>query len=117
MEKRYKVVKKKNRGSIYAKGKYHRTYNKGDTVKAPAGTYGLMCFKDREDAEEFAAAGEEIITIRPLLEKEMIPTEVSVISNEAGMDRFYHNRKNLDPSLITNIPFRTVCYKKIKVLD
>ncbi len=122
----YKVVRKDNRTSVYASGKYEKMYTKGTRVKASKDTVGLFCFYDEDIAMNFAVSNSTYSTtciIKVEAEEEALckATICSILQNEEGLDRFYKfiqsNQEIPDWIVMPATPEGTVLCKELKVLE
>jgi hypothetical protein len=114
---RYKVVNER-RGSctVPYRSKYYRKYNKGDTVYAEEGSFGLMVFPDKIVAEKFRHINQysKILKVKPIGRALKTPNYILSFSwNLRSLVRFY--KKGLGRTF--SPPSKTLCYRAVKVLD
>ena len=115
---RFKVVLE-DRGSTFAQGKYRLKYIKDEIVKAVKGTFGIMVFKRRHQAEyykrmylSYSTTG-IILRVEPLSRGKTVRL-VSSLFRDVDLDLFYSG----DYSPYAYPPAAgTICYDKVKVLD
>jgi hypothetical protein len=114
---KYKAIKKRSRTSAIINGnsKYSRQYIKGENVYAHGNTMGLMVFKNREDAQEWADGGYGLIVVRvlPIGRGKTVVAICSDTSTE-GLDQFYsgkHSYYSFTP------PDNTMAYPGVFVVD
>lgn len=109
----YKVVTK-DRKSCLATGSYCRNYFRDSVVEAPSGTLGIMTFRLKEQAREFAADTWEWMVIRVKgIGESTRPRTIANNPSQIGLDKFYQG-KALFPGMI---PLGTICYQSVKVLE
>jgi hypothetical protein len=119
---KWKVIFEKSRKSMYAKGSFTLTYNKGTIVKAIKGTLGIMVFKNRWQAEMFAEThsngcllSDPFIVIRVrTFSRGVVPKEISRRIDAHDIALFY---KHLYRSFPGSPPMGTICYDKVEVID
>jgi len=99
--------------------KYCLNYKKGKTVIAPDNTLGIMCFKTKQEVENFIEAFTLhtqrwiIIKVDSGKEKSSHPKSISNNTSEYILDDFY----NHSPMYNQMEPWKdTICFKQIKVL-
>jgi len=128
--KAYKIVTQ-NRRSVFAKGKYRKTYKKGAVVKAPSRTVGLMCFESETAAQRFSNLlrvipgslwSHLIIEVEGLGEPKR-PYQIAPAGTESCLDEYYKLRKKMREAVYTvctctyaTPPRDTVCFGAVKVL-
>lgn len=121
-----------DRGSCYAGGPHYLKYIKGTKVQAIKDSLGIMVFKTRRDAEEFAswhskAAG--IIRVK-CSGRGRVPKVISSSQVGRNIQRFYEklkkyglpvNRLFIEGSLriggMQEAPRGTICYQEVEVLE
>lgn len=125
MKTLYKVVKTFDRTSIFASGRYQKTYHSGSVVEAIPNTLGLMCFKHFNDADAFSrklCGRAFVIKVKALApvfemaEDTQFPQDVS----EYALDYFYISQEAAQGKLrVSTImaPRGTVLCHKIRVLE
>ena len=96
---------------------YSRFYYKGTIVKAKSGTLGLMTFKTKLDALDFAKEifhlrGFKILKVQSI-GRGRVPDRIALKSSEESLNFFYSEGPLIDSWLP---PEGTICYDKIKVL-
>lgn len=126
MRYRYKVVwtsQTKERFSAFAYNKYRINYSKGSTVSGIQGTFGIMCFKTRGDAERWTEgrlfAGLQIIRVIPI-GRGKVPKYICEQYGCENLDTFYRTCKSRNSKYFkgcTNPPQGTICYQSVKVVD
>jgi hypothetical protein len=125
---RWKVVDK-NRNSLIVNSsrKYNLKYEKNKIVKARSDSFGIFCFKTREQALNFCgyksktdfitycSSTFKLIRIKPLCKAK---------TPKFCLPYWYLNdsykKYNLDPekyNMPGNLHTGTICYQKVKVLD
>ena len=117
----WKVVHKrkgKRLSAIVSEGcKYCLEYPKGKIVKAPEGTLGVFCFREKEDAQKFLAsefysASPWIIIKVKGIGKEVVPKVISTFITDECLDDFYNKNDDFTELKLAG----TVCYPAVKVL-
>ena len=118
---RYKVVNP-DRTSIYAYGKYQIKYDKGIVV-APKNSLGMMVFKTRTRANEWASQNIssknfKILKVRGLTRGKS-PKIVSICYRPEAIDEFWKYRFLMKPpNGVHHLPpTGTICYEMIEVLE
>jgi hypothetical protein len=105
---------------------YHLKYPKGEVVRAPEGSLGIMTFDSLARAESFSwlcrserAAAVKILKVRPLGKGVRIK-KVSRLAPEY-FKAFYKKRakQKYDHRWVrtVDVPRGTICYKAVEVLD
>jgi hypothetical protein len=129
---RYKVVKRKTRGSAIINGRSHfaRKYLPGTTVFAEEGTLGIMVFKTRYSAVVFADHFNNnawynyhppkliIIKVETIGRGKVIHW-VSSKTKTDELESYYKDMKDIHPnSLLSNLaPDDTIAYPGVRVLE
>jgi len=107
----YKVVKRAERSSSVASGKYRLYYPKGAIVEAPKGTMGIFCFETLKDAQDFAFNYEIIIEVNGIGE----PYEPD-FAVDIRYPKYFIKYRELGDCYKERVPKGTICFKKVKVL-
>lgn len=118
----YKVVLKKNRRSILARGIYSLRYLQGETIEAPEGSLGIMCFENIIAARQFMTTKRMLIEVEGLDELECPPFVcVNPKKYYSRLKLFYEKKKYESPNIFGNTlikpPRGTVCYRRVRVLS
>jgi hypothetical protein len=120
----YKVVFNRKSFITSLGGKFSLDYQPGAVVKAPEGTLGIFCFKDRNSAWRFAYGDRgstngtliKVIKVRPI-GKCFTPFEVSLGISDIGLMNFYDSDSCYKNSTSTRIIDGTICYPAVEVLE
>lgn len=124
---RYKITNR-NRTSIFASGKYLRTYSKGRMIKAKRGTLGILTFHRRKDAEVFirdlALKDFLVLRVKPFERGRKVNTLCSYQSWWA-LDRYYKGKSIFGLRSLSSAtkveelpaPIGTLAYPRVKVID
>lgn len=115
-------VTHKDRKSIAASGIYQLKYRKNSVVKAPAGSFGCMCFETLQAAEEYVAWGffDNILYLRVKgLGKASAPQTLSFYTYEDALRDFYATFEVYVAGtlLLRQPPPGMICYPAVRVLD
>jgi len=99
--------------SVYAHGRYQKTYTKGTVVQAEPGTIGILLFKSKHDAQMWA----NCYLFRPVLEVELLGTVTDIrnvcrTQGEEDLDFWYQDGC---PSELS-APYGTIACQKVRVL-
>jgi hypothetical protein len=122
---KFKVVKD-DRGSVFAKGKYKRIYEKGSIVKAVDKTLGIAVFETRKQAKAFREwqlrydPNIIILRVEPIGKSRTIEY-ISGRQTEEELDHFYrllelHLERTCYIYCI-QVPSGTIFYPEIRVLN
>jgi len=110
---RYKVVWK-DRGSFNRNDCFSLKYEKDKIVKAKDDTLGIFCFKTFYNAKNYCYSKySEIIRVKPI-GRGKIPKRIASRLTNDGIVSFYKNEIGYDTSFI---PYGTICYPEVLVLD
>ena len=121
----YKVIKRRTRMSaiINGRSKYGRLYKKGKTIYADPNTLGIMCFKTKEEAVNFARdlsgwnyhhnKNFKVVKVKPIGKGKKIHY-ISKFLTTNSLDNFY---SNIRESVMATAPNGTVGYPGVFVVD
>lgn len=116
---RYKVVNKEHRCSTNENKGYTLYYKKGYIVRAIPGTIGIFVFRERYHAVNFRESffgfrddKFEIIRVRAF-GRGKVPKCIGYAYSPSYLDAFYNNTCQGSG----NVPYGTICYKSVEVLD
>jgi hypothetical protein len=106
---------------VNGRSKYARKYPKGEKVYAFEDTLGIMVFRTKKSAEEFASSFNKwvekpkliIIRVKPIGMGKNI-SHISRKITTCDLDKFYSFNK---PTLITEPPNNTMGYPGVLVID
>jgi hypothetical protein len=130
----YKVVRADSRLSLVVgrsyynydvREKYALMYEKGKLVKAPVGSFGVFCFKTKEDAHEFmnynSLSNPLCIRVLPYGKQMKVPNELCIMAESLNSIKELYNiirkGKYVRGRMTWNVPHGTVCYQGVRVID
>lgn len=102
--------------SIIARGRYCRIYEVGNIVNAEKESFGLMIFKNIDEAIKFGkdiCVPFRILEVKPI-GKQFIPTKISSCGSEWWISTFYDNQA--DNNLYVSARPGTICFPSLKVI-
>lgn len=111
----WKVIRSKDRSSLFSTGKYKLYYEKGSIVSAVPGTLGIMCFKTKREAIQFGSGlgGTSIVKLRTI-GRGKVPEKICREADSHSLNLFY---KKSGSNMSFNPLIGTRCYPKVEVLD
>ena len=112
---RWKVTTQTRRSCVIYGEDFFKKYLKNTIVKADPTTLGIFLFKTKKNAEDFTknTRGWIILKVKTVGEGKK-PKEISGSISIRGLTEFYDNSETAKTEFM---PFGTICYPAVEVLE
>ena len=121
----YKVVLNSGRKSVFAKGRYKMEYHPFVPVYTVPGTIGLLCFKRKDQAEEFLRLSRHLHPYKNLIRIVKVwgrgamksPLYVASYQDEWSLSDWYDSYYVTDVTENMNPPHGTIAFQCVTAIE